>query len=385
MSFEERNRIVRDAMYDDDLATIERVHPNAFVLNQQLFRAIEAGNLRDVQTAVEAGVDVNLEKLPEDALLYKMLLNPDLPPTIQNLKSVHIDFFLDQDLPLIAAMRNGNFEIAKYLLENGARVTDNDKDILEVAILYNDKAMIRYLLENPYLWYNPGIEPGYSNWLQTNEIIKNNRLDVMEFLLQNWPTGNFANDHFLRILYGKDFSRGWTTNPSKEMVQLFINNGADVNLRGNSPAHTHDLPLLLVFRRGDIEIFKLLLENGAKVNKSFMTDFQMEVQRTLERLERGHSYAEDQQFIDTLPEFQRIIKQELERIQKEQERQRLEKYKRPSDPSWITSASKYQRYQFEQVLKSFNLSQLKRVYQKVYGKKCPVKTKKAILKILQRK
>ena len=43
------------------------------------------------------------------------------------------------------------------------------------------------------------------------------------------------------------------------------------------------------------------------------------------------------------------------------------------------------RYAFQQVLKSFNLSQLKRVYQKVYGKKCPVKSKKAILKILQRK
>ena len=381
MNFEERNRIVRDAIRADDLDTIERVHPNVFVLNQQLSRAIEAGNLRDVQTAVEAGVDVNLQELPETALL-----NPDLPATIQNLRQNFEDYFVYYNLPLIAAMRNGNFEIAKYLLENGARVdNDNDEDILEVAILYNNKEMIRYLLENPYLWYNPGIEPGYSNWLQTNEIIKNNRLDVMEFLLQNWPTGNFANDHFLTVLYGKDFSRGWTTNPSKEMVQLFINNGADVNLRGNSPAQTHDLPLSVVFRRGDIEIFKLLLENGAEVNKSFMTDFQMDVQRTLERLERGHSYAEDQQFIDTLPEFQRIIKQEQERIQKEQERQRLEKYKRPSDPSWITSASKYQRYQFEQVLKSFNLSQLRRVYQKVYGKKCPVKSKKAILKILQRK
>ena len=142
-----------------------------------------------------------------------------------------------------------------------------------------------------------------------------------------------------------------------------VNNGADVNLRGNSPAHTHDLPLLLVFRRGDIEIFKLLLENGAKVNKKFMTEF------------LGNP---NQIFIDTFPEFKRIIEQELER-------QRLEKYKRPSDPSWITSIRKWQRYNFEQVLKSFNLSQLKRVYQKVYGKKCPVKSKKAILKILQRK
>ena len=384
MNFEERNRIVRDAMLDDDLDTIERVHPNAFVLNQQLFRAIEAGNLRDVQTAVEAGADVNLKELPGTALL-----NPDLPATIQNLKSVHPDFFVGYDLPLIAAMRNGNFEIARYLLENGARVDIlldiNDKDILELAILYNNKKMIRYLLENPYLWYNAGIEPRYSNWLETNEIIKNNRLDVMEFLLQNWPTGNFANDHFLKVLYGKDPVRRWSTNPSKEMVQLFLNNGADVNLRGNSPSNAHDLPLLVVFRRGDIEMFKLLLENGAEVNESFMTDFQMEVQRTLERIERGYGDKKDQQFIDTLPEFKRIIEQELERIQKEQERQRLEKYKRPSDPSWITSMRKWQRYNFEQVLKSLNSSQLRRVYQKVYGKKCPVKSKKAILKILQRK
>ena len=38
-----------------------------------------------------------------------------------------------------------------------------------------------------------------------------------------------------------------------------------------------------------------------------------------------------------------------------------------------------------QDLQSLTVSQLRRVYQKVYGKKCSVKTKKEILKMLHRK
>jgi hypothetical protein len=38
-----------------------------------------------------------------------------------------------------------------------------------------------------------------------------------------------------------------------------------------------------------------------------------------------------------------------------------------------------------QDLQSLTVSQLRRVYQKVYGKKCPVKTKREILKLLHRK
>ena len=38
-----------------------------------------------------------------------------------------------------------------------------------------------------------------------------------------------------------------------------------------------------------------------------------------------------------------------------------------------------------QDLQSLKVSQLRRVYQKVYGKKCPAKTKREILKLLHRK
>ncbi len=384
MNFEERNKIVRRAIGDDDLDTIERVHPNAFVLNQQLFRAIETENLREIQLLIEAGADVNLPEIDQNCLI-----NPDLPATIQNIdeppdarrhgKRV-VDFgecfvnYEDREtirLPLFRAIIKGNFEIAKYLIDKGA--TANDVEAIQVAINFNNKVMIRYLLENPDLWFTG--RPTYGeagNYLNLYVPIRDNSLDVMEFLLQSWPTEDFATYHLSKVIggIGNWYSRE-KAKASKEMVQLFINNGADVN----NSSRSSDSPLIAAFKNGDIEIFKLLLENGAEVNERFMTEFELTVQNTLLNIELGNP---NQIFIDTLPEFKRIVEQE-------QERQRLEKYKRPSDPSWITSASKYQRYQFEQVLKSFNLSQLKRVYQKVYGKKCPVKSKKAILKILQRK
>jgi ankyrin repeat protein len=226
-------------------------------------------------------------------------------------------------------------QIAKLLVDAGANifVTDEDVGVIISIVRFgipdsNRVKLLKYFLDL-------GADPNYDSPII--QAINHNYLD--------------------------------STESTELMIQLLINYGADINaLHKDCPA------LYYASIRGYTTIVKLLLNNGAN---PFYID-KCNVEHPWEHNLPAHKKVEIEDLINKakkklLGEFRykQYIKKKIP----------IHLYKSGIPREIVENIGKY----YFQNLQSLKISQLRRVYQKVYGKKCPAKTKREILKLLHRK
>jgi ankyrin repeat protein len=365
-------------------------------VDRDLIDAAKHGDLAGVKKAIDKGANPNLR-------YSKLLHNYDSTSILQI-------------TPLIEASRMGHTKIVRLLLDHGADPNlqnEDGKTALDFVQGYPHSRrpdIIEMLEESKedliHVVKNIGAMATQKDWNKINSLIHAFPTDLDEALYYASESGNIAVAQLL-LSAGADpnyihkregFEGTWNFITSTlsiaikkrytEMVRLLLDHGANVHY---TSVYSHDMiPILTQAsiewpgRLNNLDIVKLILKHGNFSKREILGALKFHQYYTTSPdiavllAEYGDLSSVDVNYKTLSPKIVPALK-----LFFEEKRGYLTK--RPAEPSWVTSKEKYQRYQFEQSLKSLNVSQLLRVYQKVYGKKCSAKTKREILKLLHRK
>ena len=121
------------------------------------------------------------------------------------------------DLALIKSVRDDDFKQAKLLIENGANVNAKDMvegDVLGWAILNNNFAMVRFLVEN-----------GAKIGSHLRGAVSTNNMEMVRYLVKKGADIN-AKDEL-----GWDSLISACMKGNMEMVEFLLSNGANLNTR----------------------------------------------------------------------------------------------------------------------------------------------------------
>jgi len=156
------------------------------------------------------------------------------------------------------AAHSGNHEIFKYLADKGMDVnaTDNDGDnVLVWASSGGNVDIIKYLVEERKMDFN---KAGNTGNKPMHSAVGWGRLEATKYYLEKGVDINEKlESNRIWLHYAVNNAR------SSEVVKLLIEKGADVNTvddNGNTP-------LVWAVGSGSLENVKLLVENGAKLNR----------------------------------------------------------------------------------------------------------------------
>jgi ankyrin repeat protein len=207
-----------------------------FDINGPLFKAIDSGDLGEVKALLKT--------------------NPKLVSSRDNHGCT----------PLHLAAHRGNSDVAELLLARGANVNARDIDgdmPLFYATVANRKSMVELLLTKGA---NVNAKTQYLRQTSLHVAAGSGYTDIAALLLANKVDVNARDKNGMTALYwALEDVQGADTihNPNvKEMVELLIDNKADVNIGNNyniSPLHKAVV-------NGDMSIVELLLAKGADVN-----------------------------------------------------------------------------------------------------------------------
>jgi ankyrin repeat protein len=153
-----------------------------------------------------------------------------------------------------AAAANVN-DVADFLVANGADVNAEDNDGLTPLLAARRLDMIRFLVSKGADVNVKGDTLGYTRLHKACQF--ENDLDVATFLISKGADVNTRNNWGITPLIGT------STNGNREMVQLLIDNGADVNM-----GYWNGTPLLVAAAAGHTDVVKLLIDKGANINAS---------------------------------------------------------------------------------------------------------------------
>jgi len=162
--------------------------------------------------------------------------------------------------PLLAAK---NLKVVKFLKENGADLNQANKwgdNILHIAVILNDKALVRYLLNN-----NLDIDKnGSYGRAPIHEAVRCVNIEVLELLLKSGCKVNNLTDNQCTALH--IFTQGlghpkMDIKKQLKMAQLLIEYGIDINFRdiyGDTA-----LTWAYIECKKDNELTKYLISKGA--------------------------------------------------------------------------------------------------------------------------
>lgn len=187
--------------------------------------ACELGNVNLCQACLDAGIDINVrEKHSKNTLLMETIINGKLNLEIADwLINNGADINAEDPFGYTAltfACATGNYELAKFLLKNGANIRDSEINKTDLII---------------------AVEGGKDQ-------------QIVELLLD---TGFYADKKFeLQTAFSSAISLGLT-----EIVKVLIKHGVSPNsyFGGSSALHN-------AVENRSVEIVRILLENGADVN-----------------------------------------------------------------------------------------------------------------------
>jgi len=195
-------------------------------------------------------------------------------------KGAHVDSIDGNgNTSLIYAVRRGDAEMVKALLEHGANLDFigdgagmvNQSALMEAA-LRRDKNIMQILLDSgadvnlqskggwtALKWTvrecpsdkEKKIFNGIPTWLHNSS-----HLEIARFLIKHGADVNAADSYGNTALV---LAVAWCTS---EMVQFLVGHGSNVNVTGSKGL----TPLIIATRNGKKEIFHVLLENGADVD-----------------------------------------------------------------------------------------------------------------------
>ncbi|GFY68105.1 ankyrin-3 [Trichonephila inaurata madagascariensis] len=281
-----------------DSSILEKNHANdlSVVGNQQnLFHALENGDLEQVQECLKKGADI----FGKDLLGKTCLHFSAKAPNIEAIKLVlqqGLDVAskdLDEQTALHVAAKHDRINIVKYLI-NTKLMCINECDIhgktpLHLAIDGDSKKTAKYLLKheaNMAIKDTSGLSPLHCAILRNNTKMAEFLLEKETNIGNNLSPGGYSALHRaaekgqtgLVIMLIKKIDLGLKTdfgvtplhvaadNGHLEVVKILIRSGADVNARTVSDS----TPLHSAVQSGDEEIVECLLRHGAEVNASML-------------------------------------------------------------------------------------------------------------------
>lgn len=246
---------------------------------EELFAAVRAGDFQTVQRLVEIGENIDA-------------MGPGKATV------VHL------------ASRFGHHEILRLLVEENAQVDARDQRMLRPLHFAKDAAIAATLIEagaviDPALFDDEPMSPlmaavcdgraGTAGFLIDHGAAVNpldasgfgdsavapltwaaffGRVELIELLLENGARteqrGDSGGESALLVsarggLADMSCPNFVTSEIRRQIANLLIEHGADVNVQANVGVHSSLTPLYSAARNGDLEIVKLLLENGAEI------------------------------------------------------------------------------------------------------------------------
>ena len=167
---------------------------------------------------------------------------------------VDVNNALTDSNPLLIVCKSGRSDIAKILLEDGAdaNVCRNGNTPLSIACLYNRTDIVRLLL-NYGADVNETIYKGEDISILEYACSYSNK-EIVELLLKH-DTNN-SNDKLSSLLVVA------CREGNLDVVKVLLDQGAKVNQTDNRGR----LPLLMACKENNLNVVRLLLEQGANVN-----------------------------------------------------------------------------------------------------------------------
>lgn len=222
----------------------------------------ELGHENIVKVLLQTDVNINHQDKDGDTPLMiasyhgfkniiQILLKKNADLNLQNKKG---------DTALMKAAYGNHFEVVRLLVEKGAKLNITSKDnysALSFSMSKNNKEMTTYLInagENRIPLKAKELNPMLLN------VCKQGDIELVQLFIDNGADKNYIDKSIEGA--GNTPLMLASTNNHLEIVKILIDNDADLNLQ-NSHKCT---PLWSASMHGHIDMVKLLLENGANPN-----------------------------------------------------------------------------------------------------------------------
>lgn len=187
-------------------------------INEKFLASVKRSDLNQVKSFLQQGADIKYR----DAIMYAVE-NDNLDMTrylLENGASLDIEeghrYLLDETI------RNGNLEMLKLLLKYGANpndeFSDDDKDILGLAVEVENFPILKFLVESPITKLRD-LQRSKNIGLFTT--VDNDNLEFAEYLLQHGADIHWNNDVVLEsAMEGENL----------DMIKFLIKHGANPDI-----------------------------------------------------------------------------------------------------------------------------------------------------------
>lgn len=144
-----------------------------------------------------------------------------------------------------------NIKLANYLLSKGATLETNSEreNPWVLVVRHNELDILKFFVE-----YNNNIIPEEVHAAVMMEACDQKNYDIVKYLLENGVSGEQKNE--------KDFTALARASDSPEIAKLLLENGAQINKIG----YHGTTPIMHAAREGCVESVKLFIEHGADVS-----------------------------------------------------------------------------------------------------------------------
>ena len=222
---------------------------------EEFFNSVRTGDIEAVKSLLDNGlVDVNAKSPSKytgvlyaasrnDLNMIKLLLSYGAKPDVKE--------SMNNENAFNRVLTKENNEIAKILIQANADISKGRyaEHLRKLAIKKNDNELLN-LIDNA-----KPVEK-----IKTPKFVRNNNISYLDWLKINFKKGKKYNSSNNNVLCDA------IKNNDLELFTLLIENGADPNLKNG----LRQLPLVLAISENKFDMAELLIEAGADVNKDFL-------------------------------------------------------------------------------------------------------------------
>jgi len=240
-------------------------------LNQLLYDMFEC--------LINAKADINAKDAKGKTPLMYLLESTKVSPKLIKFLIKHganINAISDEGYsPIIYATKVNNKSVINGLLESGADasvVSKDGKSLLHHAALNGSVHLVDYLIKNKLVNDIDGVDQNYETPLIL--AVKSKNVDIVKYLVERGADVNHTNIIGESVLAMACYGR--ITKINLTILQYLIDHGANINTIYNfeensiyvdKKVYCKETPLIFAINRKNIELVKILVENGADVNR----------------------------------------------------------------------------------------------------------------------